>query len=262
MIAELLKRKIRVDYLSFENAERSLMRNKGTYEGKTSIPNYQLKNHLYRKVDSMFQVASENAVLSPGDFEKAWLYRGQRPGTLTGEALRTLMQFKAYTMSFIDRVLVQGWKDADTMQQKLGWATSMMMGTLPLSVLSMYLSNVMKGVSMPDWNQMNVSDRRKFLIELIAPSLAMFSGVIDSRNQNSNMVFSFFASPTTRLISNSIATGAALLDGDPKKALKDLKKVGDYMLPISTLPFASPFIRQIFGEEAHLEPGQKVLYGA
>lgn len=259
---ELLRTKNQNGLFTVENAERLTDKELRDHYGDVNVPLYQVKNDLYRRIDSMFQVASENAVLAPTEFERAWLYQGQRPGTVLGEGLRVLTQFKSYTMAYIDRVLVQGWKDADTAQQKLGWATSMMMGTIPLAVLSTYLDNLSNGLSMPDWNEMNVADREKFLLNLIAPSLAIFSGVLDSKNQNSDMIFSFFKSPSTRLISNSLAAGSALVTGDPKGALKDLKKVSEYMLPISTLPFASPFIRQMFGDQAYLEPGQKVLYGA
>lgn len=227
-----------------------------------STPLYQLRNDLYRRVYSMFDVASENAVLSPTEFERAWCFQGEPPGTIKGEFLRTISQFKMYTMSYIDRVLIQGWKDADTAQQKLAWGLSMMMGTLPLSVLSIYLDNLSNGVSMPDWNEMNVADRENFLIQLMAPSLSVFLGTLDPMNQNSNMVWSLLASPSTRLISNSMAAASALVTGNPKAALNDLKKVSQYMLPIQNIPVVSPFIRQAFGDEAYLQPGQKVLYGS
>jgi hypothetical protein len=225
-------------------------------------PLYQLRNDLYRRVYSMFDVASENAVLSPTDFERAWCFQGEAPGTIKGEFLRTITQFKMYTMAYMDRVLVQGWKDADTAQQKLAWGVSMMMGTLPLSVLSIYLDNLSNGVSMPDWNEMNVPEREKFMVSLLAPSLAMFNGILDPMNQNSNMFWTLLNSPSTRFINNTMASMAALIGGDPKRAAKDLKKASEYMLPIANIPVVQPFIRQAFGDEAYLEPGQKVLYGA
>lgn len=223
-------------------------------------PLYQYRNDLYRKVYSMFDVASENAVLSPTEFERAWCFQGEAPGTLKGEFLRTISQFKMYTLSYIDRVLVNGWRDADTAQQKILWASSMLIGTLPLSVLSIALDNYSNGVSMPDWDLMSIPDREKFLVNLLAPSLAIFSGILDPKNQNSDMLWSLLGSPSSRLIGNAMATAASALGGDLDKTSKHLGAAANYILPLQNTPL-SPFLRQALGQEAHLEPGQTHLYG-
>lgn len=224
-------------------------------------PLYQYRNDLYRKVYSMFDVASENAVLSPTEFERAWCFQGEAPGTLKGELLRTLSQFKMYTLSYVDRVLVNGWRDADTAQQKIMWATSMLIGTVPLSLLSVYLDHLSNGLSMPDWDLMNIPDREKFLVNLLAPSLAIFSGLLDPQNQNSDMMWSLVGSPSSRLIGNSLASASALITGNPEKAGKKLSNAASYLIPLQNLPGISPYIRQAMGQEAHLEPGQRHLFG-
>lgn len=224
-------------------------------------PLYQYRNDLYRKVYSMFDVASENAVLSPGEFERAWCFQGQPAGTILGEALRTLSQFKMYTMSYIDRVLVNGWKDADTAQQKIMWATSILMGTIPLSVLSIFLDNISNGLTMPDPSLMNIPEREKFLVGLLAPSLAIFSGMLDPKNQNSDMLWSLLGSPSTRLIGNTMAAAWSGVNGDPKKVGKHLAAAANYILPLQNVPGITPFIRQAMGTEAHLDPGQRHLFG-
>lgn len=224
-------------------------------------PFYQYRNELYRKVYSMFDVAAENAVLSPTEFERAWCFQGEPPGTFKGEALRTLSQFKMYTLSYIDRVLINGWRDADTAQQKIMWATSMLMGTLPLSWLSVYLDNRSNGLSMPDFWEMNVAAREKYLISLLAPSLAIFSGILDANNQNSDMVWSLLGSPSSRLIGNAMASASALVTGNPEKAGKKLGQAAGYLVPLNNVPGISPYIRQAMGTEAHLEPGQRHVFG-
>lgn len=224
-------------------------------------PFYQYRNDLYRKVYSMFNVASENAVLSPSDFERAWCFQGEPAGTFKGEALRTISQFKMYTLSYIDRVLVNGWRDADTPQQKIMWATSMLMGTLPLSLLSIYLDNLTNGLSMPDWDLMNTPDREKFLVNTLAPSLSIFMGVVDPNNQNSNMLWSLVGSPSTRLIADSMASVAALATGNINKSNKLLLDAANYLIPLQNLPGISPYIRQAMGQNARLDPGQTIKFG-
>lgn len=226
-----------------------------------STPLADVKDNLYQKVHSMFIVASENAVLSPGEFERAFLLQGQAPGTVPGEMLRMFTHFKMYTLAYIDRVLIKGFREADTASQKLTWATSMLIGTLPLSVLSTYLHNVSQGLTMPNYEQMNVPEKEKFLLSLLAPSLAIFSGMLDARNQNSAMLWSLLGSPSTSLIGNSMAAPMALATGDPKRAAKNLGRAANYIFPIQTLPGISPLIRQALGDEAHLEPGQTHIFG-
>lgn len=226
------------------------------------IPLYQYKNDLFTKVFSMFDVASENAVLSPGEFERAWLFQGEPPDTIKGVLLRTVSQFKMYSVSYIDRVLVNGLKDSDTKQQKLAWATSMLVGTLPLSILSIALDNWSNGLSMPDWDLMNLPERERFFVNLTAPSLSVFMGLLDPRNQNSNMALSLISSPTIRLISYAMAAAmGGVFGADLGKAEKYSGQAAKYLLPIDNVPFISPFIRQAMGDEAYLQPGQEHLFG-
>lgn len=226
-----------------------------------SIPLSDVRDDLYRKVYSMFVVAAENAVLSPSEFEKTFLYYGTTPGTISGEALRMVMHFKMYTLAYIDRVLIQGFKDADTASQKLIWATSMLAGTIPLSIMSTFFHNMVMGLSMPDWDQMNVPEREKYLLTLLAPSLSIFAGILDPQNQNSKMIWSLLGSPSTSLIGNSLASIFALAEGDVKRAGKKLADAANYIFPIQTTPVVSPLIRQALGQEAHLDPGQTHYFG-
>ena len=226
-----------------------------------SNPLSELKDDLYRKVHSMFVINGENTVLSPGDFEKAWLWQGTSPGTIPGDFLRTVMQFKMYALAYIDRVLVQGFNDADSVSQKLMWATSMFMGTLPLSVMGVFFDNILKNTTMPDPSRMNVPDREQYLMNLLLPSLSLFSGLLDPRNENSSMVWGLLGSPTTRLISNAMAAPTALAEGDPKRAAKNLGNAANYIFPIQTTPLITPLINAAFGTGAKLQPGQSHIIG-
>ena len=226
-----------------------------------NMPLGDVRGDLYRKVHSMFTIASENAVLSPTEFERAWLLQGTTPGTAVGEILRLFTHFKMYTMSYIDRVLVQGFREADTATQKLKWAMSMLIGTLPLSYASELFNNLAQGRSMPDWDAMNVPERGKFLVKMIAPSLSIFTGIMDPSHQNANLVLSLLGSPSISMIGYGLSSPLALFEGDPKRALKNLTKAAGYLLPIQTTPLLSPLIREAMGDEAHLEPGQTHLYG-
>lgn len=225
------------------------------------MPLGSLRDDLFRKVHAMFSVAAENAVLSPGAFEKAMLIGQSEAGTIKGELWRTFLHFKMYTVAYIDRVLIKGFQEADTATQKLTWATSMLAGTLPLSVMSTYFHNLVMGLSMPDYDQMSVPERAKYLVGLLAPSLAIFSGILDTHNQNSSMLWSLIGSPTTSLLGNTLAAPLALSEGNPKLAAKRLGNAANYIFPIQTTPLVSPWIREALGQEARLDPGQTHYFG-
>jgi hypothetical protein len=109
----------------------------------------------------MFDVACENAVLTPGDWMKTWMIMGSKPGTVPGEAWRTFTQFKGYALNYVDRVLMAGWQDADGAMARLGWGLQMFTALLPMSYASLYLDNAAKGLTMPDWDQMNYNEKIK-----------------------------------------------------------------------------------------------------
>lgn len=260
---DLLRKKNNGNLFSTENVDKLTEDELRNHYGKTdkSIPLSELRDDLYRRVYAMFVTNAENTVLSPSDFERAFIFHGTTPGETKGIMLRMFGQFKMYTLSYIDRVLIDGLRNADSVQQKIVWATTMLMGTLPLSYASMFLKNRLQGLTMPDPAQMNVPEREKHLISLLAPSLGLFSGLLDARNQNSSMVLSLLGSPSLSLIGNSMAIPFALASGDPKHAAKQVVKAANYFAPLQTTPLISPIIRQAMGDEAHLEPGQQHIFG-
>ncbi len=75
------------------------------------------------------------------------------------------------------------------------------------------------------------------------------------------MIWSLLGSPSTSLIGNAMASPLALAEGDPKRAAKKLKDAANYVFPIQTTPLISPLLRQVMGDEAHMEPGQTHIFG-
>ena len=224
-------------------------------------PLHEYRNDLYRKVHAMSQVATENMVLNPGAFEKAFLLQGTRTGTPVGTLLRQVAHFKSYTLSFIDKVLIQGYKSADANQQKLAWATATMIGGLPLTYAVMFFENLAMGKSMPDPTKMSPAEAEQFLLQLIMPGMALFSGMLDPKHQNADMTWSLLGSPSLRMIGNAMGTAGAIVGLNPKLAMKNFEHLLSYLLPIKSTPVLSPLLNQAMGEKGHLEPGQKHYFG-
>ena len=228
-------------------------------------PLYQLKNELYRKVYAMFDVASENSVLMPGAFMKSLSTFGSKAGTVHGELLRSIMQFKMYPLEYLDRVLYQGLKSADGVQGKLIFGAALMGATLPMSYLSIYLDNVGRGKSMPDWDRMNFGEKVDFSKNFLLPGIGILGNFFSSDSPWSN-AGSFFTTPSIQLLWDSlklpyrVSEGAS--QGDMKKVGDAFEKVGRNVIPGIGMPFISPYIRQMLGDKPYLQSGQTQLYGS
>lgn len=230
--------------------------------GLSDQPLYQIRNDLYRKLYSVFDVASQNAILTPGAFEKAMMLQGSHAGTIPGEFMRMVMQFKGFPLSYINRQLVQGWQDADATQSKLGWALSTFAYILPLSYMSTMLYYAGNGQSMPDPEQMNFNDNLNFWASIAMPGLGVLSGVLDPQNQNQNLISSLAMTPSYRFFNDAISAPLATITGNPDKGAKDLKNALQYVIPGMTIPLASPYIKQFLGDKPYLQGGQQQLFGA
>ena len=242
------------------NATDSQLRELWNKTDKT-LPLSQMRNTLYNKVYSIFDVASENAVLAPGEFEKAFLYRGTAPGTVPGELMRSFGFFKAYPLSYIDRVLVNGFKDATGSRAKFGWALQMALGTMPLSVMSNYMTYYAKGLDFPDITQMSPSELMKFGGEMIMGNLGVFLNLADARNQNKSLIISQFKTAPLELLGDMISTPLALATGNWKEAGKDFIDAAEHVLPLRTLPVIGAYWDAALKHKPYLQPHQHAIYG-
>lgn len=226
-----------------------------------SKPLYEMRNDLYRKVFSLFSVTADNAVLMPDSFTKAFIYYGTRPGTIMGELLRMVMQFKGFAITFADKVLLQGYQDARNTQMRLRWGLSLVAATLPLSYLSDYFDNLAHGKSMPLFSNMNRQEKMDYLINLIQPNLGIFMQVFDPQHQDKNLIQNLLSSPSINFLSSVVALGSASVTLNPQKVGKNIKNIAKNILPIDTMPVIGPYFNQLLGDKSYLEPGQHLYYG-
>ncbi len=236
------------------------------YGADESRPIYQLKNELHRKVYSMFDVASENSVLTPGAFMRASTNIHTDSIPIVGEILRSMLQFKMYPLEFADRVLFQGMQAADGVQNKLKFAALLFGATLPMSWASMYWDNHARGKTMPDWEKMNVSEKINYSKDLLFPGLGLLGSFLDPNNQSPNAAAKLLSTPAMQLLYESVVEpikmSEGLAEGDMGKVKKAFKEIGKSVIPGQGLPYISPYIRQMFGDKPYLQPGQKQLRGA
>lgn len=220
------------------------------------------KNDLYRKLYSYFDVASENAILTPGTFERACMLQGTSAGTPVGSFLRLVMQFKGWPLSYINRQLINGFRDADATQAKLGWALTTFGAVLPLSILASALYYISQGQTMPDPEKMTGEQQTEFWAEMAMPGLGVMANILDPQNQNRNLLSSLAMTPNWRTLNDAISTPLATVTGNFKGAGKDLKDALQYAVPGMTYPLIGPLVKEALGYHPYLQPGQQQLYGA
>lgn len=226
-------------------------------KSRSDAPLTQLKNDLYRKLYSYFDVAAQNSILNPSAFTKANTFGNAVPGTLMGELWGIISQFKSYPMTTMDRVWMQGFENAQGKMAKLMFATRLMAMTMPLSFLSTWFSNWAQGKSMPDM------DDPKFWASMALPGFGVFMSIMDPKNQNKDLLFNTMRSPSMALIGNMLSAPLSLISGDTDAAAKRFKGAMKSLNPAGSVPFFTPFINEMLGsEESYLQPGQRQIYGA
>lgn len=114
----------------------------------------QFKDQLESKFMTYFQDRADFAIPIPGATERAMMNRGTSPGTILGETLRFIMQFKSFPITVVHRAVgreIYG-KGANTLADSLVRGKGDLMGLAHLIVgttlfgyLSMVAKDVIKG---------------------------------------------------------------------------------------------------------------------
>lgn len=103
------------------------------------------RDELISRLDTYYQDRSDHAVPQPGAAERAMLNQGTSVGTLEGEALRTIMQFKSFPVTMLRRGLgreIYGTGDGKTDIMGL---VHLMAATTVFGYMSMVAKDILKG---------------------------------------------------------------------------------------------------------------------
>lgn len=220
------------------------------------------RGEMQRKIFAMFDTLSTNSVLDPLAFEHMILSGNARPGTPTGELMRTFMQFKSYPISYFRRTIMNGMSEMNTTGAKLQYAVNLAAGNLVLGYLSTVLGSWAKGLTAPDPSQMTTRQQIDYYREMITGSFGVFNRVLDQKDENSHILYDLGFSPSMRLIGDAAATAFALVPNmDLKTAGKNMADLAKYANPLATTPFLGQQFDKLFGNKPYMEPGQQPLFG-
>jgi len=218
------------------------------------------KNSLYRNVYSLFNTTVENAIINPGAFEKMSSTWGG-VGGIPGLAIKSFMQFKSYPLGLFRKTFYEAYKDMQGPQAKLLYAAHMIVMTAPLAYASQWLGYAVKGMTMPDFEDMNANQKLNFLIGLMAPGVGMFMTILDPKKQNHDMALNFLATPSIKLLGNELATvakiGTGALTGNFQGLDNRLVELLGQISPIATVPGIEPYFDKLLDKKPYLQPGQE-----
>lgn len=224
------------------------------------VPLSDYKSTLYRKVFAMFDTAHEFAVLNPTAFSNMITTLNQGSGSLAGQAIRMIMQFKAYPMQSMRRVFVGGMQDFDSYQAKMMYATNMAIGTIMLGMLSETLVSIANGLTPPDPSKMSRGQQFKYYTKILAGGLGVFSTILNDNTSSKDLAAQLWSTPTWKFVFDPLIAGVSLATGDLKGAKNAAKDFVNVANPIATVPILSPYIDAIVGNKPYMEPGQRQLF--
>lgn len=232
-------------------------------EGRAIVSLKDYRNLLYRKISTLITGSADNVILNPQLFERTFTSFNLREGTIEGTVLQSFMQFKSYPMANLRRNFFEAFSDLKSPQRKLMYGIMMMASTFPLSYASQWLSYYIRGLTMPDFNQMSMSEKIEFGVGMVAPGMGIFLNLLDPHKQNQGLLNNLVATRSNRFLGSALSTAlsgiaAPFDDQAAKRFKKNAQRTINYISPISTLPFVEPYMRRATNSEPYLEPGQQL----
>lgn len=224
---------------------------------KLNVPS-ETKTALRRKIRSVFLDAANNAVLSNGMYENALYSMGTKPGTVLGECVRAVMQFKSFGLNFLRRVLIGQYQNAAGLDRRLETAIFYALTTIPLSFASNALLSLSKGVTPTNPFEENTAGKVGYAEDLLFGNLGALMGVINPTG-NKSLTEKLLSSPLTK-------TADKLFDSviHPTHIPKNAAKI----LNLDNMPFISILLHSAFDQmgvgewvpEPYKDPSQDYLF--
>lgn len=210
----------------------------------------EARQNLATKLYGWMNSAADETILTPGAMERAMMYRGTQAGTVYGEAARSFWQFKGFMMSYINRILINGFTE-DSSKMKFRWAMSNFLYTLPVTLAGNWFYNLSKGEE-PKWDPKDW-DLDDWMNNLV-PAIGMFSSTLNPKQQNANMALQLLQSPSIKVLGDLMAgAGSAINIARPSTGDFDERtgrfgrKLGTLAYdatPLNSIPYLSSWWKQ------------------
>jgi hypothetical protein len=221
----------------------------------------RLKDQLETSLRSYFVDRTDYAILTPGAAERAYLKLGTQAGTPLGEAIRMVMQFKAFPATMISKGLgraVYG-KGADTLWQAFRHGKAdfvglahLMVATTGMGYLAMAAKDIVKGKTPRD-----PKDPHTWAAAFTQGGGAGIMGdfIFGEFNRFGSSFLSSMAGPAAGQIESVAELYAKFRDGDDVAARTVKLLINN--TPFINLAYTRPAMDYLFlyAVQEHLNPG-------
>ncbi len=220
------------------------------YEEELSRARTEVREDLALKLTSYFSDRGKYAVLEPGARERAILRQGTRAGTPVGEALRTIMQFKAFPVAMITKVWGREIYGGQAGQARAAGIFHMMVGSMVFGYLAMTAKDAFKG----RWPPRDPTDPKTWGAAFAQGGGAGIYGdfLVGKYSRFGNSALETVAGPTLSSVADVVNLWAATRGGDGRAATA-------LRIALANTPFANLFYARIAADYLFLYQVQEAM---
>lgn len=211
------------------------------YEEELARARTDVREGLALKLASYFSDRGKYAVLEPGARERAILRQGTKAGTWVGEALRTMMQFKAFPVAMITKVWGREIYGGQVGQARAAGIIHMMVASTVFGYLAMTAKDLAKGRTPRD-----PKDLKTWGAAFTQGGGAGIYGdfLVGKYNRFGNSFLETAAGPTFASVADVMNLWAATRGGDGRAA--SALRIALANTPFANLFYARPAIDYLF----------------
>jgi len=218
----------------------------------------RFKQVTENNIRSYFIDSTDWAVPTPGAKERAWMNLGTKRGTIVGEGLRFLMQFKSFPITFTTKTFGRELYGRESRAAGIGALAHIMIGMTALGYVAQSAKDAIKGLE-----PRNPSKASTWTAAFVQGGGAGIYGdlLFSEVNRYGNSMWTTFAGPTASAIENvaKVAAGArdALFTGDWDSVGSGAVKAGMQNVPFGNLFYTKAAIDYLFMNRLYetLNPG-------
>lgn len=200
-----------IDSLSGSELDNAISKQRGTLNITDDLRN-EYKDELRTKIAAYYSDSADSAIPTPGARERAIMNQGLPRGTVTGEAIRMIMQLKGFPITYVT-------KGIGRQKESGGYygIVKMMIGTTMMGYIANATKDILKGKEPMDvFNDETMLDKETFMRAFIqGGGLGIYGDFIFGEfNRFGQSPLETFAGPTLGTAGDLLKLYAKFRDGD------------------------------------------------
>ena len=232
--------------------------------GRTDITDamrQQFKDDFRTRLAAYYADSADSAVPTPGARERAIMNQGTKRGTPLGEAIRMVMQFKSFPITFVTKGLQRQYYGRKAAGKSGAMAmVQMMIGTTVMGFIANATKDILKGREPREvYSQKNGLREKTFIEAFVAGGGAGIYGdfIFGEYNRYGQSLTQTVAGPTFGMLDDVARIYGSMMSGDLDKAGEKAIQTAFRTVPGANLFYAKAAIDYLFlyGLSEAMSPG-------